>query len=142
MMFRQALGFVGAVMAVTGVAGFSQQWQAYSQLPSFYDAGLTVEKAFKTAKTPLVIEFYSDACGTCKQVTPMVHKVATRLRDRATWVMVDVTQPDNQMTAQLFGVTTIPRVFVFHPRQMKKHAIASATLQTPAALQQAIEAVL
>jgi thiol-disulfide isomerase/thioredoxin len=126
------------LMACVLAVGFFQQWQAIGRLPSRYDTGLTLDNAFKQTKTPLLVEFYSDTCGTCQRITPMVHDTARQLDGKLTLVMVDVTNPDNQMFTQLFGVTTIPRVFVFDPRKMKKHAVPETALADASLLKKAL----
>jgi thiol:disulfide interchange protein len=140
--FKRSALLVGGIMAITVFTGFAQQWQGYSRLPSRYDKGMALTTAFKQAKTPLLVEFYSDACATCQQITPIVHGVAGHMHNQLTMVMVDVTNPDNQMVAQLFGVTTIPKVFVFNPKKMKKQAIPDAALGSPQTLEAALNKVL
>jgi thiol-disulfide isomerase/thioredoxin len=118
--------------------GFYQQWQAIGRLPSRYDTGLTLDKAFKQSPTPLLVEFYSDSCGTCQRVTPIIHETANQFKGKLTLVMVDTNNPDNATFAQLFGVKTIPRVFVFDPRKMKKHTVPDQSLASTGDLKKAL----
>jgi thiol:disulfide interchange protein len=142
-MFKRSLLTVILVFLVTFALGFWFQWQQVGALPSRYDPGVTIDTAFKTAKTPLLVEFYSDTCGRCRQVTPLLHKTAThRLKSVVTLVMLDVDNPDNEGVATLFGVKTLPAVFVFDPKKMKKHALSNEVLDSETLLTQAIQVAL
>jgi thioredoxin 1 len=141
-MFKRSSLLIIMIMAAVLTAGFYQQWQAIQRLPSRYDSGLTLDKAFKASPVPLLVEFYSDACATCQRITPTVHHTADQLKGQVQLVMVDVTNPDNQMYAQLFGVSTIPRLFVFNPKKMKKHAVPESVLGNDVQLKQAVSQFL
>lgn len=141
----QNLGVLAALVTTTMV--LSLLWQACSGLsgeaPSRYDPGLTVEAAARQSAKPLLIEFYSDDCGACRSVTPMIHHTyQTTLANRLTLVMVNVARPDAAPVAETFGVQGIPAVFVFDPKRMQKTAIPYESLSSPEAFTAAIEAAL
>jgi thiol-disulfide isomerase/thioredoxin len=112
-------------------------------LPSSYDQGLSIEQAFKTSKVPILIEFYSDSCGTCKTLTPIIHDLYLQnYKDRLTVVMMDVSDPANQDIAKLFGVDALPAVYIFDHHHMKKHQIKSEDLTSKVKIHQALDAAL
>lgn len=121
-MFKKSLTLVALVLTVVFVSAFTTQMVLTSELPSSYDPNLRIDAAMQTTKNPLLIEFYTDACSTCRRVTPLVHELMERegYKDKLTLVMLDLTEPDNQQIAQLFGVKELPGMFVFDPRNMKK----------------------
>ena len=119
---RSLLMSLGLVVCVAASATITQM-ALTSDLPSSYDPNLPIEKAFKTSEAPLLIEFYSDTCGTCKQVAPRIHAIEGDYKNKLTLVMLDMDQPDNKNIAQLFGVDELPGVFIFDHHKMKKYQI-------------------
>ncbi|ABW30399.1 thioredoxin [Acaryochloris marina] len=59
----------------------------------------------------LVIDFTATWCGPCKQVSPMMDKLATDYDGRAKVTKVDVDK--NKGIAKQFGIRSIPAVLVF-----------------------------
>ena len=137
--FLMVLLIVGAVFATA----FTRQMIETQHLPSSYDPGLTIDQAFKTAKTPLFVEFYTDSCGTCRRVSPMVHELMKdEWQGKMTLVMLDVENPQNQQAAQLFGVDELPAIYVFDFKNMRKHQIDDAHFESKDTLYKAVNEVL
>lgn len=130
-MFKKSALLLSLIFLTVFGASFLQEWRTVQHLPSRYDSGLTIEKAFQTSKQPLLIEFYSDQCQTCQRVTPTVHEAYQRLKSNVTLVMVDTDDPANGPILQLFGVKNIPDLYVFDFKRMKKHGIDLQTLKSP-----------
>lgn len=142
-MFKRSFFLVIALLALVFTSAFAAQLWITKDLPSTYDTGLTIEKAFKTSKAPLLIEFYSDTCGACRRVAPVVHQLAeTRYKDRLTTVMMDVDDADTRSIAELFGVNTLPALYVFDHHHMKKHAIPAESFVSNQKLTQTIDGLL
>jgi len=142
-MFKRSFLLVSLVFLLVFASAFASQMWTTKDLPSAYDKGLTIEKAFKTSKVPLLIEFYSDTCGTCKRLAPVIHALETGpYQGKLTLVMMDVNEPGNQDIARLFGVDSLPGLYVFDHLHMKKHAIKAEDFATQAQLQKAIDAAL
>lgn len=129
-MFKKSALLLSLVFLTVFGTSFFREWQGVQHLPSRYDTGLTIEKAFQTSKQPLLIEFYSDQCQTCQRVTPTVHTAYQQLKGNVTLVMVDTDDPANGPILQLFGVKNIPDFYVFDFKHMKKHGIDLQTLQS------------
>lgn len=141
-MFRKSFLMVVAILALVFTSAFTSQWFLTPDVPSAYDPGLSIEEAFKTSKTPLLVEFYSDKCGACRKVAPIVHDIHHGLKDRLTLVMINVTDPANNGVAQLFGVDALPGVYVFDFKHMKKNQIHPNTFNSRDTLEKAIGAAL
>ncbi len=142
-MFKRSFFLVTLILSLVFASAFASQLWMTKDLPSSYDPGLSIEKAFKSSKVPLLVEFYSDTCGTCKKLTPIIHELETGpYKDRLTLVMLDVGEPSNQQIAQLFGVDSLPGVFVFDQHHMKKHAIKPENFVSKGTLQLALDQAL
>jgi len=142
-MFRRSFLLVSLIFLLVFASAFASQMWTTKDLPSAYDSGLTIEKAFKTSKVPLLIEFYSDSCGTCKRLAPVIHALEEGpYKGRVTLVMLDVNEPANQDIARLFGVDSLPGLYVFDHLHMKKHAIRPEDFTSQVRLQQAIDTAL
>lgn len=142
-MFKRSFFLVLMIISLVFASAFAAQLWITRDLPSAYDPGLSIEKAFKASKVPLLVEFYSDSCGTCKKLTPIIHELKEGpYKDRLTLVMLDVTEPANQDIAKLFGVDALPGVFVFDHHNMKKYPIKPENFVSKGTLQQAIDEAL
>lgn len=142
-MFKRSFLLVTLIFLLVFTSAFASQMMLTRDLPSAYDTGLTIENAFKTSSVPLLVEFYSDTCGTCKRLAPVIHKLhETRYHDRLTVVMMDVDDPANAQIAQLFGVDALPGLFVFDHKKMKKHPIKAEEFVSLQRLQKALDEAL
>ena len=90
------------------------------------------------ATQPLLIEFYADSCGTCKQLTPTIHKVQEQYKGKATFVMVDVYSKQS-FVADLFKIDVIPTLYLFDPKHMQKIEIPSKYLYNETDLSKGID---
>jgi thioredoxin 1 len=142
-MFKRSFLLVLLIISVVFGSAFATQMAMTASLPSSYDNGLTIEQAFKTSKVPILIEFYSDTCGSCKKLAPVIHDLqTTRYKDRLTMVMMDVDDPATRDIAQLFGVDALPALYVFDHHHMKKHQIKTEELTSQATIEAAIDGAL
>lgn len=128
-----------SIVALVFATSFAMQMSHFSQLPSAYDPGIALMDAFKTSEKPILIEFYSDECSACQQLTPILHtQFNNHFKNDLTLAMVDVYAPQNSQAAQLFGVETIPAIFIFDAKHMKKATINIEDLRTEADLRNAL----
>jgi len=62
--------------------------------------------------TPVVVDFWADWCGPCKQLAPALEKAVTAAKGKVRLVRIDVDK--NQMLAAQMRVQSIPTVYAFH----------------------------
>lgn len=95
----------------------------------------TFDAEVRNATVPVVVDFWAEWCGPCKQIGPSLEELSAHYGDKVKIVKVNVDEnPD--LPAQ-FGVRGIPALFLFKDGQIVSNKTGAAP---KAALQNWIDA--
>ncbi|WP_221306255.1 thioredoxin family protein [Prosthecobacter vanneervenii] len=97
----------GAVLLYIG-------WIAFDMLRPASGGGAgaaTSISAVRTAKVPVLVEFYADWCGPCKVVGPMVEELSRELKGKALVIRINVDE--QPALSREHGVRGIPTFIAF-----------------------------
>ena len=86
---------------------------------------------------PVLVDFHATWCGPCKQLSPVIEKVAGTLKDKLKVVKVDVDK--NQSAAQAYKIQGVPTMILFKKGQI---IWRSSGFMDERALQKTIESFL
>jgi len=66
---------------------------------------------------PVLVDFYADWCGPCKQVPPILKQVKDELREQVRIIKVDVDR--NPQIATQYQIRSIPTLMIFKNGEAK-----------------------
>ncbi|ETX12892.1 thioredoxin [Roseivivax halodurans JCM 10272] len=84
----------------------------------------TFDEEVKNADVPVVVDFWAEWCGPCKQIGPALEELAAEYDGKIKVAKVDVDQ--NPDTAAAMGVRGIPALFIFKDGQVVSNRAGAA----------------
>jgi thioredoxin 1 len=72
---------------------------------------------------PVIVDYWAEWCGPCRQVAPVLEEIATEYSEKLDVVKLNVD--DNPVTAQKYGIMNIPTMSVFKDGQVVKEIVGA-----------------
>ena len=69
------------------------------------------DKEIKNSEIPILIDFWAEWCGPCKQIGPILEQIGNEKKDKLKILKLNVDE--NPETPQKFGVRGIPTLMLF-----------------------------
>ena len=66
--------------------------------------------------TPVLVDFWAEWCGPCKQIAPSLEQIAEEFQGQVTIAKLNIEE--SQMTPGKYGVRGIPTLMLFKDGQM------------------------
>lgn len=79
------------------------------------------DKEVLKSATPVLVDFYADWCGPCRQMAPIVEEVSKDLKGKLK--VVKMNTDENQKTATTYEITGIPALYLYKKGQVVEKVV-------------------
>ena len=103
-------------------SALTNHWYSSGESLPFPDA--TFDKEVRDAATPVVVDFWAEWCGPCRQIGPALEELAAEYAGKVKIVKVNVDE--NPESPAALGVRGIPALFLFKDGKVVSNKIGAA----------------
>ena len=83
----------------------------------------TFDETVNGSSKPVIIDFWAEWCGPCKQIAPILSEIAVEQADHL--VVAKLNVDENPDVAMRFNVMSIPTMLVFDGGELKKRIVGA-----------------
>ena len=81
-------------------------------------------EVLKSSK-PIVVDFWADWCGPCKQIAPILEEISNEMADQVTIAKLNIDSEIN--TGTKYGIRGIPTMLLFKDGELKAQKVGATT---------------
>ncbi len=82
-------------------------------------------KTVLQSESPILVDYWAEWCGPCKQIAPILDQIAEEYGDRVTVAKINID--DNPQTPQNYGVRGIPTLMLFKNGEIEATKVGALT---------------
>ena len=83
------------------------------------------EKEVLKSSKPIVVDFWAEWCGPCKQIGPILEEISDEMKDKVVIAKHNIDEEPNTPTK--YGVRGIPTMLLFKDGQLKATKVGATT---------------